>query len=148
MRRIKLKIATPERVVLEREVDQVNLPTRMGQITILANHVPLISVLEAGVLEARIGSELLPVSISGGFLEFHQNEVVILADTAEKAEEVDLQRAENAARERARELKSSVGKISDELVYARMIRRVEKQLARIKLGKNYQRRSTRRMNLD
>jgi F-type H+-transporting ATPase subunit epsilon len=87
------------------------------------------------------------MAISGGFLEFHDNELNILADTAEKADEIDLQRAEEA-RKKAIEQKQDRRKHLDETQFATVLSKIEKETARIKLAKRYQRRSKRRINLN
>ncbi len=134
--KIKLKIATTERVVLEGEIDQITLPTQSGEITILPNHVPLISPIRPGVIEAKQNGEIIPMAISGGFLELHDNELTILADTAERAEEIDLERAEKSRAEAERRKKEK-RKVLDEEQYASVISQIEKHLARIKVAKKY-----------
>src|SRR5665648_417690 len=94
--KIKFKIVTPEKTVYEDSVDQVTLPTQEGEITVLPNHIPLISVLRAGELVAKKGGEEIAMAVSGGMVEVRKNEITILADTAERAEEIDLARAEEA----------------------------------------------------
>jgi len=136
MKKIRLKIATPEKVILDDEVDQVTLPTKDGEITVLPGHVALLSVIIPGVVEAKLGTDISTMAISGGFLEFHDNEMVVLADTAERAEEIDLERAEEA-RKRAEQLKQDSRKSLDEEQFAQVISIVEKQLARIKAVKRY-----------
>jgi F-type H+-transporting ATPase subunit epsilon len=144
MDKIKLKITTPERVVLEEEVDQVTLTTQEGEITVLPDHIPLIVNLVPGIVEAKKNGEDISMAISGGFLELHDNQLTVLADTAERAEEIDLERAERARRE-AEERKQKHRRDTDEAQYAAVVAQIEKQLARIKVAKRYQRKSARRM---
>ena len=94
---IKFEIVTPERVVLKEEILQITVPTKMGEITVLPDHIPLVSSLLPGVVHVKKkdGQDEI-MSISGGFLEVLKDKVVILADTAERAEELDLDRAEEA----------------------------------------------------
>ena len=102
---IQFEIVTPKRVVLKDEILQITLPTRAGEITVLPNHIPLVSSLVPGVVHVKKkNGEDEVISISGGFLEVLKDKVVILADTAERAEEIDLARAEEGRR-RAEELK-------------------------------------------
>ncbi len=139
MLKIKLKIVTPKRVVLEEEVSQVSLPTKMGEITILPGHVPLVGTLAAGEIEAKKegnGEEVIPMAVSGGFLELHENELTILADTAERADEIDLERAIEA-RKRAEEMKKNQRKSLDEKQFATVVSNIEKQLSRIRVAKKY-----------
>ncbi|MEA1925870.1 MAG: ATP synthase F1 subunit epsilon [Patescibacteria group bacterium] len=147
MKLIKLKITTPEKVVLDQDIDQITLPTQMGEITILPNHIPLISVIVPGAIETKAGGESVSMAISGGFLEFHDNELVILADTAERAEEIDMQRAEKA-RKKAEQMKRDARKTLDEGQYAAVISQIEKQLARIKAAKKYRPRTKHGMTLN
>src|SRR3989344_2182574 len=101
-KKISFKIATPEKIVYQAEVDSVSAPTEMGEVTILPGHIPLVANLTAG--ELRVDGK--NIFVAGGFLEVRPgNEVVILADAAEHEEEVDLARAEEA-RERARKAMS------------------------------------------
>jgi len=133
--KIKFKIVTPERVVFEEEVDQVTLPTQEGEITVLPNHIPLISVLQAGELVAKKDSEEIAMAVSGGMVEVQKNELTVLADTAERAEEIDLARAEEARR-RAEKLKEEKVR-ADETEYAAVAATFEKNLARIKVAKKH-----------
>src|SRR3989339_2071834 len=92
---IKFEIVTPERVVLKEDVVQVTVPTRQGEITVLPDHIPLVAPLMPGVIEAvRTDGSREIMSLSGGFIEVLKNRVVILADTAERAEEIDMEKAE------------------------------------------------------
>ena len=144
-KKIKLRIATQEKLVSEKEIDQITIPTESGVITILPDHIPLIATLKPGVLEVikEKGKETEMV-ISGGFLEMHGNELTILADTAERAEEIDLDRAEQA-RQRAVEAKQVKRKSMDENQFAMILSQLDKQSARVKLAKKYRGRSSRRM---
>ncbi len=132
---------------MEKEVSKVTLPTVTGEITILPNHVPYVTEISPGVIEIGNGeAETENMAISGGFLEFHGNEAVILADTAERAEEIDLERAEEA-RKRAEEMKQEARKNKDETQYATVVTQIEKQLARIRTAKRYSLHSSRRTTM-
>ncbi len=126
---IKFEITTPERVLLKEEILSVSVPTTSGEVTILPDHIPLISILKPGVLEIRLlTGEIILVSVSGGFLEVLKNKIVILADTAEKAEELDEQRIKDA-RQKAEEMRKSE-KFKDDVEFADLAARLEKELAR------------------
>ncbi len=99
---LKLDIVTAERVVYSEEVDEVIAPGAEGQLGILPHHAPLMTILTAGELVARRGGEEDSLAISGGFLEVRPDRVIVLADQAERAEEIDETRAE-AAKRRAEE---------------------------------------------
>lgn len=128
---IKFEIVTPERVVLKEEVLQVTIPTEMGEITVLPNHIPLVANLMPGVVEIKLkdGSAKI-MALSGGFIEVLKDKVVILADTAERAEEIDISRAEEAHK-RAEELKKQA-KFADDVEFTKVSAMIEKELARTK----------------
>ncbi|GAG21047.1 unnamed protein product, partial [marine sediment metagenome] len=98
MSSLKLDIVTAERVVYSDEADVVVAPGIDGQLGILPHHAPLMTTLQPGELRVRKGGEEFSLAISGGFLEVRPDRVIILADTAERAEEIDVSRAEEAKR--------------------------------------------------
>ncbi len=95
---IRLDIVTAERVVFSEEVDIILAPGAEGQLGILPHHAPLMTILQPGELRVRKGGEEIPMAISGGFLEVRPDRVIVLADSAERAEEIDVARAEEAKR--------------------------------------------------
>ena len=100
---LELKIITPERVVFAEDgVESVTLPGSEGELTILPSHSPLMTELAPGPLTFRKGGQETDVAVAGGFLEVRDDKVIVLADTAERSDEIDAARAE-AARESARE---------------------------------------------
>jgi len=134
---IKLKIATQEKLVSEKEIEQITIPTESGVITVLPNHIPLISTLRSGILEVIYdGGKTSEMVVSGGFLELHDNELTILADMAERAEEIDLKKAEEA-RKKAIEAKQEERKHLDEEQFATVISQIERETARVRLAKKY-----------
>jgi len=135
MNKIKFKIATPEKVVYEAEVDQVTLPTKMGEITVLANHLPIVSSLMAGEILVKKAGEEIPMAVAGGFVELSNNKMVILADNAERLEDIDEQRAEEA-RKRVKELLEKKRDASD-VDYTGLAAKMERELARLKVAKKY-----------
>jgi F-type H+-transporting ATPase subunit epsilon len=130
MNKIKLRIVTPERVVLTEEVDQVSIHTSSGQITILPNHIPLGSQIVPGEIMIKKDKEEEWLAISGGMVEVLPGETVILADTAERVAEIDEARA-NEAKKRAEEVIKE--KIIDSEEYAFMAAKLQKELARLKV---------------
>src|SRR5579859_5444097 len=96
----RLEVVTPERVVLEEDVDIVVARGAEGDLGVLHGHEPLITPLATGELMYRADGQVHHLAISGGFLEVRPDKVVVLADVAERSEEIDRQRAEEA-RERA-----------------------------------------------
>ena len=97
-----LEIVTAERRVYSEEVDVLVAPGIDGELAILPSHAPLLTVLKPGEIRVVKGNEESYMAVSGGFMEVMANKVTILADTAERAEEIDIQRTEEALR-RARE---------------------------------------------
>ena len=132
---IKFKIVTPERTVFEDSIDQVTLPTQEGEITVLPEHIPLIAVLAPGELVIKQDEKEVAMAVSGGMIEVRKNEITILADTAERAEEIDIARAEEA-RERAEKLKDEKIRM-DETEYAAVAALMERNLARIRVAKKH-----------
>jgi len=130
--KLKFEIITPERVVLKDEVDQVTIPTAEGEITILPNHIPLIAVLRPGELVVKKGKEEIVMSCSGGFIEVTGDKVLVLADTAEKAEELVEEEIEKA-RERAQKILEE--KHVDAEKYADAAAAMERELARLKVAR-------------
>ena len=95
---LRLDIVTAERAVYSDEVDMVIAPGVLGQLGILPHHAPLMTMLEPGELIAKKGSDEFGLVVSGGFLEVRPDRVIVLADTAERVEEIDIARAEEAMR--------------------------------------------------
>ncbi len=136
MSSINLKIVTPEKLLLETEVSQVTLPVTFGEVTILPEHVPYIGSLVSGEVRFLEGTgEEVQLALSSGFVEFHDNILTVLADRAERAEDIDIERAEEA-RKRAEELKNS-GTLEDEEEYARTVAMLDKELNRIRVARKH-----------
>lgn len=107
MKEFKLEIITLEKKTYDDMVDSVNIPTLMGEIGILANHVPLVAALSMGEIKIHKGAEILSLACSGGFAEIHSDKVVLLTDAAEHAEEIDEKRAEEARQKAEETMKKS-----------------------------------------
>jgi len=137
MEKLKLKIITPEKIVFENdEIDQVSIPTNTGQITILPSHIPLISMIEAGELVYSSKGKVEHFAVSGGFIEVKtDNRVMILADNAEKADEIDTERA-LAAREKALKQIEALKNLED-IDFAKLQAVIERENNRLKMGKKY-----------
>ena len=133
---IQFTIATPERVVYKDEIDSISLPTPMGEITVLQNHIPLVSLVSPGAITLRKNNAESYISVSGGFVNVkeHSN-VTLLADTAEKAEELTLEAVEKA-REAARLALTQV-RVADDATFARATAAVERELARMKVARKH-----------
>jgi F-type H+-transporting ATPase subunit epsilon len=100
--RITLEIVTPERSLVNEQVDEVQLPGSEGYFGVLPGHAPLLATLQVGELWYRIGSEKHFLAIAFGFVEVLPERVTVLAQIAERAQEIDVARAESA-RKRAEE---------------------------------------------
>ncbi|MDM7998948.1 MAG: F0F1 ATP synthase subunit epsilon [Dehalococcoidia bacterium] len=102
MASLKLEIVTAESPVFSGEVDAIVAPGVMGQFTVLPHHASFMTMLEPGELCLRVGGQETFMAVSGGFLEVNEDKVIILADAAERADDIDAARAE-AAKKRAQE---------------------------------------------
>lgn len=103
---IKLNIVTPEGIVFSHRAHSVNVMTKMGGLTILPNHIPIVTALEIGpVAVKRVSTNAFNfIAVNGGMLEFNTNECNIIADTAERARDIDLSRAMKAKDRAEKEL--------------------------------------------
>lgn len=132
MKPFKCILATPERKLFDKEIVQATLPVADGEVTVLAEHVPYIAALKAG--EMRLMDEAGKeenIAISSGFLEFGKNILTVLADTAELAHEIDIERAKKAV-ERAEQAKKE--KNLGDIEYATVAAQLEKELARLRVA--------------
>lgn len=102
-RYLHVTVVTGDHAVYDGRARGISVPGAEGQITVLARHAPLLAMLEPGELVIRAEAGEAVLAIGGGFVEVRDNQVIVLADTAERAEEIDIARAE-AARRRARML--------------------------------------------
>ena len=146
-KQLKLKIVTPERLVLEEMVDQVSIPTTEGEITVLPGHIPLIVGLNSGDVIAIAKGEYVPMAVSGGFLEVRKNEegdteVAVLADFAEHVSEITEDVIEKA-KARAEELKRQVE--NKEVVdFEHFEAELERSLTRVKIADKWRKKKYRK----
>jgi len=96
---LQLDIVTPEKLAYSDEVDAVTLPGSEGELGVLPHHAPLISTLGAGELRLRKGGAEESFAIVGGFLQVLPDKVVVMAETADMASEIDVERAQEARRQ-------------------------------------------------
>lgn len=134
---LHLEIVTPERRAFEGDVDEVIVPGSEGEMGILPHHAPLISMLGQGVLRLKRGGEEQEFAIFGGFLQVRPDRVVVLAETADLASEIDLERAERARREAAQILEGGFVEPAD-LASARAA--LQRAMVRIQLAERGARR--------
>ncbi len=134
----KFKIVTPERIVYEDEVVGVSLPTAMGQISVLRDHEPMVALLRAGELSIERANENDSIAVSGGLIYVAKNTVIVLADTAEHAGEIDEAKAEEARRRAEATMRE---KLVDSEEYAEATAAFAKELARLRVAKKYKTRN-------
>ena len=136
MASILFEIVTPERIVYKETVDSLTLPTKDGEITVLPNHIPLVAVLVPGVVTVRKGGKESFMAVSGGFIEVQpNNRVVVLADTAERAEELT-ESAIEKARADAEKVFHEKRNLDDES-FAAAAAGLERELARLKVARRH-----------
>lgn len=125
--KLLLEIVTPDRKVLSQEVEYIGCPGIEGEFGVLPNHIPFLSALGVGNLYYKDGGRSHYVFISGGFAEVGKNKVTILAEVAEKAVEIDLDRARKAE-EKA---KARLAKAKDRIEAARAQAALQRAIARM-----------------
>lgn len=134
--KLQFKIVTPERIVFEDAVDAVIMPAVDGEITILPHHIPLVSLLKAGVLWIKKGNEEIPLALGGGVVEVDGRKIVILADSAERADELEEEKIEKA-KEAAKKLMEEKRHDAEGFVEAQA--GLEREIARLKVARKYRR---------
>ncbi|MCL2706992.1 MAG: F0F1 ATP synthase subunit epsilon [Dehalococcoidia bacterium] len=139
MSKIKLDIVTAERMVFSEEVEEVIVPGIDGELGILPYHAPLMTILSSGELQIRQEGTEVNLAVSGGFIDVRPDHIIILADSAERAEEIDISRAEEARR-RAEQAKTdaSSGSAEDALAAEASLKRA---LTRLKVARRRRERS-------
>jgi F-type H+-transporting ATPase subunit epsilon len=135
MATLRLEIITAEHQVLADDVNVVVAPGIDGELGILPHHAPLMSILKAGELLIKKDSEETYMSVSGGFLEVRPDKVIILADACERAEEIDLARAEAAKRRAEERLKTHPSGLNE----ARAEAALRRSLIRLKVAERRRR---------
>nr|ALS90882.1 ATP_synt_epsi: ATP synthase F1, epsilon [uncultured bacterium] len=126
---LQLEIVTAERLVLtDNNIDMVVAPSVDGEVGILPHHAPLLTVLQIGELRVKKGADEQSIVVSGGFMEVLNDKVTILADVAERAEEVDIASAEQA---RARAQEALASGVSGDLMAAQAALRLASLRMRI-----------------
>jgi F-type H+-transporting ATPase subunit epsilon len=127
---------TPERVAYEDDVDMVICPGSEGELGILPHHAPLLSTLGFGELKIRKGGQEEYFAIAGGFVQVRPDKVVVMAETADLASEIDLESAENARREAERALEEGFTEPAD---LARARAAMQRALLRIRVAERRRR---------
>lgn len=136
-KQLKLKIITPESLVLDELVDQVSIPTTQGEITVLPDHIPLITGVASGDIVAFNKGEDIPFAVVGGFLEVKKNsegitEVAILADFAEHVSGLSEEKIKQA-KQKAEEMKEQM-KNKESVDFEHFAAELERSLTRVKIA--------------
>jgi F-type H+-transporting ATPase subunit epsilon len=127
---IDLTVVTPERAIVHEHVDELQIPGAAGYFGVLPGHAPLFSELKIGEVSYRQGDRWFYISVAWGFVEVQPNQVRILAETAERAHEIDLDRAIRA-KERAEQ---RIAKGGSDIDYNRAVIALERALIRIQVA--------------
>jgi F-type H+-transporting ATPase subunit epsilon len=131
---IKLSIVTPERSLVNEQVDELQIPGADGYLGVLPGHAPLFTELKVGELSYRKGNTWTSLAVAWGFAEVLPDQVRVLAETAERAQEIDLERA-TRAKERAEQRLSKGG---DDIDYDRALIALQRALIRIQVAQKRQ----------
>jgi len=110
---LHLEIVTPERLAYSEDVDSVTLPGVEGELGVLPGHAPLVSILGVGELRIKRAGTEESFAIVGGFLQVRPDKVVVMAETADLASEIDLEKAQEARREAERAIESGFHEAAD-----------------------------------
>jgi F-type H+-transporting ATPase subunit epsilon len=124
---IKLEVVTPDRMVLSEDVEYVGVPGLLGQFGVLNNHIPFLSALAVGSLYYRQEGKVWYIFVAGGFAEVSPDSITVLAESAEKAEEIDVARAQKAkerAEQRLQQEKDRMAAARAEAALQRALRRL------------------------
>ena len=130
--RLTLEITTPTRLVVTEQVDEVVAPGIEGYFGVLPGHAPFLTTLGVGIVTYRIGRDEHHLAVSGGFAEVRNDKVIILADSAERPEEIDRARAERAKERAERRLS---GRSQEDVDYARCQAALARALTRLTVAR-------------
>jgi len=130
MARIFLEVITPERVVVNEEVDIVTAPGVEGEFGVLANHAPMVAAIKIGALRYRVGDKEEWLAVSGGFCKVSGNKITFLVEAAERAYEIDVERALRA-KERAEKRLQEYQARAEQIDYARARASLQRALTRL-----------------
>jgi F-type H+-transporting ATPase subunit epsilon len=128
---LTLEIATPTRLAVSDQVDEVVVPGIEGYFGVLPGHAPFLTTLGIGEITYRKGREEFHLAVAGGFCEVRNDKVIVLADMAERPEEIDRDRAERA-RQRAEQ--RLAGRTQEEIDYARASAALARALTRLQVA--------------
>ncbi len=129
--KLTLELVTPARQMLSEQVDEIFAPGSLGQFGLLPGHAPMLTTLQPGEFRYRKGKEIFYLAVSWGYVEIENNRVVILAETAETEDEIDLERA-RAALGRAQQ--ALTGMSAEEKEYRAMQQALARAMVRIQVA--------------
>lgn len=127
MKKFNLKLIAPSGIAFEGEVDQATIPTPDGQITILSDHMPVMTLLSPGEINIQSSSKTHYLATEGGIAYVSKNFLKILADTAESADSLDQAKIEEARQKAATQMSNA----ADDMEFAHAEAMLEKQLAKL-----------------
>ncbi len=127
--KLKLDIVTPYGLVLSEDVDELSASGAEGDFGVLAGHVPFITMLKIGILTYKKGNEIFYVFVNSGYAEVSGEKVIVLAESAEKAESIDVERAKAAMQRAEERLKKA-----EEFDFARTTAALERATTRVQLA--------------
>ncbi len=129
--RLRFELATPTRLVVSEDVEEVVAPGTEGYFGVLPGHVPFLTSLQSGEVSYRVGRDEQYLAVSGGFAEVRGDRVIVLAENAERPEEIDRERAERARQRAERRL---AGKTAEEIDYTRAVAAFSRALVRLQVA--------------
>ncbi|MCM3239887.1 F0F1 ATP synthase subunit epsilon [Heyndrickxia oleronia] len=127
MKTLKVSIVTPDGPVYDSNVEMVSTKAQSGELGILPGHIPMVAPLQIGAVRLKNGNNTELVAVSGGFLEVRPEQVTILAQSAEKEESIDIERAKEAksrAESRIQSNQADIDKVRAELALRRAVNRI------------------------
>jgi len=134
MAELNLEIVTPDKPIFNEVIESVTIPGTLGSFQILQNHAPLISTFDVGVVTIKSGSEPAYFSTSGGTIEVNDNKVLVLADSIEPIDQIDVDRAEKAKERAEGRLKRKHEKDMDE---ERIVAALKRAINRLSVKEKY-----------
>lgn len=129
--KLELEVVTPDRLVVQETVDIVMAIGFLGEFGILPNHIPFLTTLQPGELRYRKDNQLEYMAVTGGFAEISDNKVTILAEAAERAREIDIDRAKRAKERAEKRLAQAKTEAID---YLRAEAALKRSLVRLSIG--------------
>jgi F-type H+-transporting ATPase subunit epsilon len=135
--KIRLRLVTPVRLLLDEEVDEVTAPGVLGEFGVLPNHIAFLTLLAPGEMSSKQGAKNSRLAIGGGYAEVLNNVMTVLADAAEFAEEIDIDRARRAKEQAEKRINSL---ISEEREFALCEAALKRALARLQVASKEARR--------